>query len=282
MTASGGPGGPVVQPHRQSRSTVVTFLGAVVRPLGSWMPIAGTVDLLTQAGLDAPSVRTAVHRLKGNGWLVSEARDGARGYALTPAALDTLAAGDEVIWHARTPADLTDGWCIVHFGVPESKRAKRHQLRAHLSSLGFGNVGTALWIAPARMRPAAERAVTELGLEAHTAVFVGAYHGTQDLTELLYGSWDLAAIDQSYRDFVAAQGRVAEAAEREPLEPAQAFTTYLSVLDQWRKLPFRDPGLPAEVLAPDWHGPPATAVFERLVAALKEPALAHARRHWPS
>ena len=96
--------GPSGTPNRQSRTTVVTFLGAVVRPLGDWMPIAGTVDLLGQAGLDAPSVRTAVHRLKGNGWLESEARDGARGYALTPAALETLAAGDEVIWHARPPA----------------------------------------------------------------------------------------------------------------------------------------------------------------------------------
>ena len=145
--------GPAGSPNRQSRTTVVTFLGAVVRPLGDWMPIAGAVDLLGQAGLDAPSVRTAVHRLKGNGWLVSQPRHDVRGYALTETALETLAAGDEVIWHARTPAELAEGWCIVHFGVPESKRAKRHQLRAHLSSLGFGNVGTALWIAPARMRP---------------------------------------------------------------------------------------------------------------------------------
>lgn len=273
---------PAVPPQRRSRSTVVTFLGAVVRPLGSWMPIAGTVDLLTQAGLDAPSVRTAVHRLKGNGWLHSEARHGARGYALTETALRTLAAGDEVIWHARTPADLAEGWCIVHFGVPESMRAKRHQLRAHLSSLGFGNVGTALWIAPARMRPAAARAVAELGLEAHTAVFVGDYHGTQDLSGLLYDSWDLEAIDRGYREFVDAHVPLAEAAERDGAEPAQAFTTYLSVLDRWRKLPFRDPGLPAELLDPAWHGPRATAVFECLVAALEEPALAHARAHWPA
>lgn len=273
---------PAVPPNRHSRSTVVTFLGAVVRPLGSWMPIAGTVDLLTQAGLDAPSVRTAVHRLKNNGWLESEARDGARGYALTRAALDTLEAGDEVIWHARKPADLADGWCIVHFGVPESMRARRHQLRAHLSSLGFGNVGTALWIAPARMRTAAGRAVTELGLEDHAAVFVGAYYGTQDLTRLLYDSWDLAAINQGYRDFASRHAPLADAAELTSFEPARAFTTYLSVLDQWRKLPFRDPGLPAEVLAPDWHGPQATTVFERLVAALEELALAHAKAHWPS
>ena len=273
---------PAGQRNRRSRTTVVTFLGAVVRPQGDWMPIAGAVDLLTQVGLDAPSVRTAVHRLKQNGWLASETRDGARGYALTPTALGILAAGDEVIWHARRPADLADGWCVVHFGVPETMRAKRHQLRTHLAHLGFGNVGTAMWIAPARMREAAERAVAELGLDAHAAIFVGDYHGPQDLTELLYNSWDLADIDQSYRDFVQEYGaRAARSANGTPAGQ-EAFTTYLRVVDQWRKLPFRDPGLPREVLAPDWSAPEATALFERLVTVLEKPALKHAATYWPS
>ncbi|WP_246088249.1 PaaX family transcriptional regulator [Nocardioides albertanoniae] len=273
---------PTTQQHRRSRTTVVTFLGAVVRPLGDWMPIAGAVDLLAQAGLDAPSVRTAVHRLKRNGWLTSESRGGIRGYALTSTALTTLAAGDEVIWHARKPADLADGWCIVNFGVPEAMRAKRHQLRAHLSHLGFGNVGTALWIAPARMREAAERAVTELGLESYAAIFVGGYHGTQDLTELVYSSWDLAAIDQSYRDFIAAHSDLADRLESEAPSGRHAFTTYLDIVGRWRKLPFRDPGLPHEVLAPGWSAPAAAALFERLVAALEKPALTHANAHWPA
>lgn len=273
---------PTAQRNRQARSTVVTFLGAVVRPMGNWMPIAGTVDLLTHAGLDAPYVRTAVHRLKANGWLSPEARGGARGYGLTETALTTLAAGDEVIWHARSPADLADGWCIVHFGVPESMRSKRQQLRAHLSHLGFGNIGTALWIAPARMRPAAERAVAELELTSYAAIFVGAYHGTQDLTELLYSSWDLAGIDQSYRAFAEEYGLRASVIERNRLQPAAAYATYIAMLDDWRRLPFRDPGLPRAVLSSDWSGPRAVAVFERLVAALEKPALEYARRRWPS
>jgi phenylacetic acid degradation operon negative regulatory protein len=94
---------------RVTRTVMVTFLGSIVRRMGNWMPIAGAVDLMAQFGLDAPSVRTAVFRLKQRGWLVAETRGGRRGYALTPFALKALAGGDEIIWHSRQPADLEDG-----------------------------------------------------------------------------------------------------------------------------------------------------------------------------
>ena len=268
--------------HR-SRTVVVSFLGAVVRRMGDWMPIAGTVDLMTQMGLDAPSVRTAVFRLKQRGWLAAETRGGVRGYALTPLAASALAAGDEIIWHARQPADLGDGWCVINFSVPESARAKRHQLRGHLSHLGFGNVGTAMWIAPARLRPAAEQAIAELGLDKYAAVFVGDYVGGQDLTTLLYSSWDLAGIDRAYRDFIARYADVAVALEAQAaIGPQQAFVTYLGVIDSWRKLPYHDPGLPRELLAADWSAPAAGALFQKLVAILEGRALAHAAGYWPT
>jgi phenylacetic acid degradation operon negative regulatory protein len=266
-------------PAQRLRALMVSHLGSVVHRTGDWMPIGGTVELLGQAGVDPASVRTAVFRLKKRGWLDSESRDGVRGYALTGTALAELTAGDEIIWHSRRPADLAQGWCVINFSIPEARRHKRHQLRSHLTALGFGNIGAAVWIAPARMRAAAEKAIAEQGLTGQCAVFVGDYVGGKEMAALLNEAWDLAGIDGRYRHFVdayAATDRdLAARSSRSALPRREAFVRYLEVIDHWRRLPYRDPGLPAEVLPEDWPGPAATALFERLVAALEEPALAH-------
>ena len=273
---------PVTAPltAQRSRTVVVSFLGAVVRPMGGWMPIRGAVDLLTPMGLDAQSVRTAVFRLKQRDWLTPETRAGVRGYALTDTALAALAAGDEVIWHAREPADLADGWCILSFSVPESARARRHQLRSRLTALGFGMMGGGVWIAPARMAGAAERAIEELGLTSRCALFVGRHVGGEQLSELISDSWNLEEIDQQYQEFIRSCADLATPQRHGAPDGADAFTAYLGVIDRWRKLPYRDPGLPQEVLPAGWSGPEAGALFERLVAALEEHALAHACTSW--
>jgi phenylacetic acid degradation operon negative regulatory protein len=278
MTTSERPDAPTSSPR--SRTVLVSFLGAVVRPMGNWMPIAGAVELMAELGFDAASVRTAVFRLKKRGWLVAEARGGARGYALTGEAMTALAAGDEIIWHARQPATLDGGWCVVSFSIPESARGQRHQLRSHLASLGFGNVSSAMWIAPARMQEHARRVIAELSLTTHCAVFVGDYVDGPDLSTLLHRSWDLDVIDKRYRAFIDHFGDRVHESDSSLAEPGDAFTTYLEVVDRWRRLPFRDPGLPVELLPSDWSGREAGALFERLVALLEGPALAHAARHW--
>ena len=270
-------------PDQRPRPVLVTFLGSVVRRLGGWMPIAGTVELTAELGLDARSVRTAVSRLKKRGWLVPETRAGVRGYALTAEALAALAAGDEVIWHARGSADLRDGWCVITFSIPETARARRDQLRSHLSSLGFGNVSTAAWIAPARLQVAGERAIEELGLTSFCAVFTGHHVAGAELPTLVARAWDLADMDGRYRAFLERFAAAATSlASGDDVPRGEAFATYVALVDAWRRLPFRDPGLPRDLLPPDWSGGEALALFERLVERLEVHALAHAAAHWPA
>ena len=281
VVTQGGPDALGLSAHG-SRTVLVTFLGSVVRRMGGWMPIAGTLELTAGLGLDARSVRTAVSRLKKRGWLLPETRAGVRGYGLSQEALSSLAAGDQVIWHARRPADLADGWSVITFSIPETARARRDRLRSHLSSLGFGNVSTATWIAPARMQPDAERAIAELELTGFCAVFAGSYVAGPDLAALVARSWDLPGMDARYGAFLERFSGTEEHLATEPMPPADAFATYVALVDHWRRLPFRDPGLPRDLLPEGWRGGDALALFERMVARLEDRALEHAAGHWPS
>jgi phenylacetic acid degradation operon negative regulatory protein len=64
------------------------------------------------------------------------------------------------------------------------------------------------------------------------------------------------------------------------IDPEDAFAVYLRVIDHWRRLAYRDPGLPPEFFDERWPGPHAGRLFEGLVSALEGRALAHAATYW--
>lgn len=259
-----------------SRTLLVTLIGAFARRTGDWMSVKGIVALLEEVGVDDSSARTAVSRLKKRGWITPEKRDGRSGYRLTELAKQSFASGDAVIWHARQPARLEDGWCVVTFSVPEQQRDKRHLLRSRLAALGFGNVGQGVWIAPARMAADALELIDGLGLTEYTNILVGRHAGGQDLARMVRESWDLESIEAGYRDYISRHRLGFHALLRQfggEVPPRESYIHYLKALDDWRVLPMRDPGLPIELLRSDWPGDPATQLIEEIVTQLEEPAL---------
>ena len=56
----------------------------------------------------------------------------------------------------------------------------------------------------------------------------------------------------------------------------------MTMVDHWRQLPFRDPGLPPDLLPVGWTGREALALFERRVTQLEDRALSHAAACWPA
>lgn len=264
-------------------SLIHTVYGEFVRRLGGWISIADLIALLAELDVDGPAVRSATSRLKKAGTLLRERRvkaGPATGYRLAPEMEPVFEEGDRRIFHSLEPAALADGWVVAVFSVPESARAHRHQLRSRLSWLGFGNAAPGVWLAPARLLPDAHRLLDRLGLSAYVHLFLSAeYAGFADLRTAVADWWDLPAIEAQYAAFSDAWRPVAEESRgRSPVDPAEAFRDYVPMLTGWRRLPYLDPGLPAQLLPDDWNAVPARAMFTELHGLLAEPSLRYVEK----
>ncbi|MFB7471375.1 PaaX family transcriptional regulator C-terminal domain-containing protein [Kitasatospora sp. NPDC056184] len=261
-------------------SLIHTVYGEFVRRLGGWISIADLIALMAELDVDAPAVRSAISRLKKAGTLLQERRDGsATGYRLSPAMDPVFEEGDRRIFHSLEPAALADGWVVAVFSVPESERAQRHTLRSRLSWLGFGNAAPGVWLAPARLLPDARRLLARLGLDGYVHLFLSAeYAGFTDLRTAVAAWWDFPAIEAQYAAFTDAWQPAATALAPAEPDPAGAFRAYVPMLDQWRRLPYLDPGLPEPLLPADWNAVAARAVFTELHARLAGPSLGYVEK----
>jgi phenylacetic acid degradation operon negative regulatory protein len=259
-----------VSEQHAPRSLIVTFYGAYGRFAPGPVPVAELIRLLAAVGVDAPSVRSSVSRLKRRGLLLPErTAGGAAGYALSPAARQLLEDGDRRVYAAAAPRD--EGWVLAVFSVPESERQKRHVLRSRLAGLGFGAAAPGVWIAPARLYEETRHALARLRLDPYVDLFRGEHLGFAATTEAVARWWDLTAIAKQHEAFLDAHAPVLHAWERRAdTPPEEAYRDYLLALDSWRHLPYADPGLPAELLPGDWPGARSAAVFRDLHERLRD------------
>ncbi|NEA54076.1 PaaX family transcriptional regulator [Streptomyces sp. SID13666] len=259
-------------------SLINTVYGAFVRHLGGWISIADLIVLMAELDVDGPAVRSAISRLKKRGILEPE-RQGATGYRLSPAVHAIFDEGDRRIFGSLEPANLSDGWVMAVFSVPESERAHRYQLRTRLTWLGFGNTAAGVWLAPGRLLEDARNTLERLGLSDYVHLFTADYAAFSDLRTAVSSWWDFPAIEAQYEAFTGTYAPIAaRLAEQSAIEPTEAFRAYVPMLTQWRRLPYLDPGLPAELLPGDWNAVEARRVFQQLHELLAEPSLRHVRK----
>ncbi|MFJ6718820.1 MULTISPECIES: PaaX family transcriptional regulator C-terminal domain-containing protein [unclassified Streptomyces] len=251
------------------RSLIVTFYGAYGRAFDGPVPVSALIRLLGAVGVDAPSVRSSVSRLKRRGFLLpARAADGSAGYELSEEARQLLEDGDRRIYGSPR---WSREWLVAVFSVPEQERHKRHLLRSRLARLGFGSVAPGVWIAPAHLYEETGRTMERLLLTPYVELFRGAHLGFAPTAEAVARWWDLTTLAKQHEEFLDRHEPELRALQSGP-EPTQeqAYRRYLQALDSWRRLPYSDPGLPPELLPADWPGDRAAAVFAELHARLRD------------
>jgi phenylacetic acid degradation operon negative regulatory protein len=239
------------------------------------------IRLMAGLGADQAAVRSSISRLKQREILEPLRFGGVVGYALSPRGSEILAEGDRRIFE-RPRARLSDGWLLAVFSVPEQERGRRHALRSRLSWLGFGTVSAGVWIAPGHLAGETRDMLARYGLSGYVDLFRADYLAFGDVRAQVGRWWDLDRLERLYQEFLDDSGPVLERwrgrrarAAGAPGDGAAAFADYVLALTAWRRLPFLDPGLPAELLPADWHGLRAARTFAALRARLAAPAQAY-------
>jgi phenylacetic acid degradation operon negative regulatory protein len=273
-----GAGGDATTRSARLRHLIITVYGLYARHDGGWLSVATLIRLLADLGIDEPAARSAISRLKRRGILQSRRHGGSAGYQLSAEALAILREGDARIFRRRraTPAD---GWVLAVFSVPESERHRRHVLRSELARLGFGMVAPGVWIVPAHPQDTTAETLRRLELDAYADLFRADHLAFGDPAAKIRRWWDLDELERQYESFIGTHEPVLRHWEQEgPPGGRAALADYVRVLTDWRRLPYLDPGLPAELLPDGWVGIRAADLFFSLRALLEEPAGAYAKR----
>ncbi len=229
-----------------ARSVLLTLLGEYVLPASGSAWQETLISALETLDHKAPAARRALARSVAAGWLATE-RHGRRSRVhLTPATADMLRAGTERIYSFGDPWEWDGRWLLVVLRVPEERREVRHRVRTQLAWAGFGSLGGGLWISPHVDREhelhdaAGDRSVAEL------VTFRAEIGAVGDPARVVAEAWDLAAVAAAYRDFIARFGRL------RPASPEARFRAQTQLVHEWRKFPFLDPDLPADMLPSGW------------------------------
>lgn len=258
--------------HASARSLLMTVLGEFVLPRNEPVWTSILVDALGMLDVEEKSARQALARSSAEGWVVSE-RVGRRvRWSLTPPGRRLLTEGAARIYaFGDGPRSWDGSWLMLVVSVPESKRDLRHRLRTRLTWAGFGSPVAGVWISPdVTHQREAQKIVNELGLDDQAMSFTSRYGDVGEQEAMVQRSWDLTELKDRYEDFID---------KFTGLNPAAGEATLraqIRLVHEWRRFPFLDPQLPAELLPAQWSGLKAAELFHRTHVEWRP----EAQRHW--
>lgn len=247
----------IITSGAQRQQLIVTLFGLYGRRFDDYLPIADIIELMSDLGMESSAVRSVISRLKRQNVLVSGRANGQAAYALAPEMEQVFAEGDQRIINTQR-ANVVDPWLLVSFSVPEAQRNLRHQLRKLLSSFGFWAVMSGLWIAPLHLEDELVRELQRRDFSQFTKLFRASVVGDEDMSANVRQWWDLDSIACSYSEFI---DNYSPPIPHDDAEHRRAFANYLSLVTDWRRLPYLDPGLPLEYLPAEWLGLTAEELF---------------------
>ena len=239
-----------------ARAALFDLYGDHIRLRGGEAPVAAVIQLLDALGVAPPAVRTAVSRMARQGWLTAVRTEAGPGYALTDRASRWLDEAAQRIDRISGDQPWDGRWSLLVL-EHSNERARRERVQRAIEYLGYRQLRGDTWIAP---KHAVEVEPLLLGESLEFDFFVASYAGSA--SQLLDRLWRLDDLANAYAHWHAdAQALIAAAGN--DADDRRAFAVRSTLVHEWRKFLFSDPGLPRELLPEDWPGHTAAAYFDQ-------------------
>jgi len=257
------------QPPRAG-SLAITVFGDCISQQGDSVWLGSLVDVMAAFGLNARQVRTAIFRLRQDGWLTSQQLGRRSYYRLSESGQCQYERAAARIY-AGAPAPWDGKWILVMPDRIES--STREELRKRLGWLGFGMLTGGVMAHPRIDRGLLADTLTELGLSDHVIVWRARLDSDVKLHGLVHGAWQLDDLQARYRSFIAdfSPFRKLLAGGRMPAEQ-DAFILRSLLVHQYRRILLRSTDLPTALLPRRWCGHTAMDLVRDLYCALHAPA----------
>jgi phenylacetic acid degradation operon negative regulatory protein len=256
-----------------ARSLLLTVLGEFVLPEGRPVWTSTFLEALGLVGVEEKAVRQALARSASEGWLVTERSGRRTAWRLTESGSRLLSDGTERIYSFGGPSRDWDGeWLMVFAGVPETDRRLRHRLRTRLAWNGLGVHSPGVWVTPHPDRePTVREVLKTIGAGETSTIFLGHLGSLEEARRVAEQAWDLVEIAEAYDAFLTAVDGLRPRTERE------TFAAHTRLVQEWRRFPFLDPGLPPALLPSDWNGTRAFKLFHQRHDVWHPTAIGHWR-----
>lgn len=248
-----------------ARSLLLTILGEYVLPRGEAVWQETLVAALVSVGYTQHAARQALARSVRDGWL-SSTRVGRRArVTLSARTAELLRSGAARIYSFGQPREWDGRWLVLILRVPEARREVRHQLRTRLAWAGLGSMGSGVWLTPHVERETELRALLQAPAAEATSftASLGLLGRPEDVAAV---AWDLDAVREHYEAFID------DFAGIRPSSGEASFRMQTLLVHAWRKFPFLDPDLPAELLPAGWPRKRAYDLFTGRHARWSQPA----------
>ncbi len=229
-----------------ARSLLLTILGEYVLPRGEPVWQEALVGALATLGYTPQAARQALARSGREGWLTVERHGRRARRSLTGETAKLLRSGAERIYSFAEPWDWDGRWLVLVLRVPERRREVRHQLRTRLAWAGLGSLGGGVWLTPHTEREAELAAAIRDEPAAEATSFVASLGGLGSPADVVAQAWDLEVVRAHYAAFID------DFSQARASSPEACFRMQTLLVHAWRKFPFLDPDLPAELLPSRW------------------------------